>query len=299
MQLVVLAAGHGRRFGGLKQLAPVGPNGEALIDYTAHAAASCGFSGVVLVVREDILDKIRDHVRRTFPRELATEFVCQSGKPGTAQAVLATRSVVDAPFAVANADDYYSDEALTPLFGWGATTAPEGPHVLVAYRLVRTVLTAARVTRGLTEVGADQQLRRIVEHNVQLRDDGQFVAHPLAATDAHDEALTGEERVSMNLWGFHPRVFEHCEVALERSDGRREVLLPEVVGDLVANGLDSVEVVATEARCIGLTHPEDLKIVADHFVGEDELLARDANRNGPAPASWLPAGSRRQSSGDG
>ena len=287
MQLVILAAGHGRRFGGLKQLAPVGPNGEAIMDYTARAAQACGFDGIVVVVREEIHDEILEHVRAAWPATLPVAMVCQPPVPGTAQAVLAARPAIEGPFGVANADDLYGTDALgalvahfsSPVSALGARDAdPLAPsrHVLVAYRLVRTVLTAGGVTRGLCDVGNDGQLLRIVEHHVDLRDDGGFDAIPLARHGAHagepaePRALSGAERVSMNLWGFHARILDHLTEAVARFDPERaprpELLLPDVVGSLLEDGRDSVHVLDTSARCIGITHREDIAIVRDELA---------------------------------
>lgn len=305
MQLVILAAGHGRRFGGLKQLAPVGPNGEAIMDYTARSAQACGYEGIVLVVREDIRDEIVRHVRRSWPSSLAVEFTCQPPTPGTAQAVLAARPALGDVFGVANADDLYGDHALEILnahlrdrrrggtevagvresdrqavpgtAGGAGRPGRASPHVLVAYHLVRTVLTAAAVTRGLCEVSQDGELDRIVEHRVELAEDGSFSATPLD-DEGDRRSLSGDELVSMNLWGFEARMLDHLDEALQafvpRVHGRRELLLPDVVGTLVTTGKDTVAVVETSSKCIGVTHQEDLALVQDELAG--------ANRGGIA-----------------
>lgn len=277
MQLVLLAAGHGRRFGGLKQLAPVGPEGEALMDYTARAAEDCGFSGVVVVIREEIRAEIAAHVRRRWPQRLAVELVAQAPVPGTAQAVLSARPAIDGGFAVANADDLYGDEALAALVSRFGLEPPSSageqgvarPHVLVGYRLQRTILTSATVTRGLCEVGGSGELRRIVEHTVQRQEDGTFGARP-AGSDAPVLRLSGRERVSMNLWAFEPRILDHLAEAIDRFDPstakRSELLLPDVVNALVVGGRDGVQVVGTSARCIGVTHQEDLAIVREELA---------------------------------
>lgn len=279
MQLVVLAAGHGRRFGGLKQLAPIGPNGEALMDYTAQAAFSCGFDEAVLVVRDDILDEIDTHVNRRWPSELKTSFVCQPPKPGTAQAVAAARSSLDGPFAVANADDLYGYEAIKVIHDHLARQASGGPeidaHVLVGYRLMRTVITSATVKRGLCEEDEDGSLRRVVEHKVRLRDDGRFEATPIdlsAPGDHSTRMLSGAQRVSMNLWGFHYRVLDALDEALagfHPSDEHHELLLVDVIGGLVASHADAVRIVPTEARCLGITHQEDVALVRTLIAEED------------------------------
>ena len=222
MQLVVLAAGHGRRFGGLKQLAPVGPNGEALMDYTALSALSCGFDEAVLVVREEIRDEIEAHVHRRWPSALKTFFVCQPPTPGTAQAVAAASMNLDGPFGVANADDLYGDAALRVIHDHLEREDLDGPelnaHVLVGYRLMRTIITSAPVKRGLCEEDDDGNLKRVVEHAVSLRADGRFDATPidLSGPGVHPaRVLTGAQRVSMNLWGFHHRMLDALEDALD------------------------------------------------------------------------------------
>lgn len=292
MQLVILAAGHGRRFGGLKQLAPVGPNGEAIMDYTALAAQSCGFSGVVLVVRPEIEDEVVSHVRRRWPSELAVDYARQPAVPGTAQAVLCTRPLISGPFGVANADDLYGEAALRlivehtggPLAGadgagLAAARSTMTPHLLVAYQLARTVLSGATVTRGLCEVGPDHLLERVVEHKVHLHDDGTFDATPLPGATAHEIGptpervlLSGRELVSMNLWGFDPRLFDELHEAVDTFDpttaARPELLLPDVVAQLVGTGRDQVRVVDTENRCIGITHREDIAIVRGEIARE-------------------------------
>jgi hypothetical protein len=284
MQLVVLAAGHGRRFGGLKQLAPVGPNGEAIMDYTVTAAASCGFTGVVVVVREEILEEMQEHVAKFFPSSLRTEFAIQGARRGTAEAVACTAPFVKGPFAVANADDLYACEALALIsahfLGGGHDADISSQHLLVGYQILNTILTASQVKRGLINVGSDGSLERIVETVVNLRLDGRFdatVLHHGADGPAPSAVLTGSEHVSMNLWGFHPRVYAELEAALARSeaDDSDELLLPDVIADVITSGRDRVHVVRTESRCIGITNPEDFALVQDELsVSPLDAVAR-------------------------
>lgn len=271
MQLVVLAAGHGRRFGGLKQLAPVGPNGEALMDYTALTALSCGFDEVVLVVRDEIRAEIESHVRRRWPSALATSSVVQPPKPGTAQAVAAARDVIHGPFAVANADDLYGEAAIRVIHEHLTGESGDRPeldaHVLVGYRLMNTIMNSSTVKRGLCREDDDGNLIRVVEHAVTLRDDGRFDATPIDLSGPEDHSrkiLTGAQRVSMNLWGFHHRILEAFDAALSDfrpSDEHHELLLVDVVGDLVAKCSDKVRVIPTEAHCLGITHQEDVSLL--------------------------------------
>jgi hypothetical protein len=285
VQLVVLAAGHGRRFGGLKQLASIGPNGEALMDYTARSALSCGFDEAVLVVREEIRDEIESHVRKRWPSELKASFVHQPPTPGTAQAVAAAKPALEGPFAVVNADDLYGDAALRVIHDHLEREDLGGQelsaHVLVGYRLMRTIINSSPVKRGLCDEDDDGNLRRIVEHAVKLRDDGRFDATPIDLSGPGDHptrVLTGAQRVSMNLWGFHHRMLDALDAALTRfrpTDEHHELLLVDVVGDLVASQMDKVRVLPTEARCLGITHQEDVPLVR-RLVGEDLAEARIA-----------------------
>lgn len=279
MQLVILAAGFGRRFGGLKQLAPVGPNGQAIMDYTAHAAKSCGYDEIIVIVREDIKDEIAEHVARSWPADISVKIVVQGRVPGTAQAILSAAPFLRGPFGVANADDLYGEPALRSLIehfepgaqGYSTPDSARNDHLLVAYHVVRTVLTDATVTRGLCDVDDADKLLSIAEHRVSLLEDGRFDAEPIIATQENPpHVLDGSEWVSMNLWGFHLDMLVHLARAVEAYDasitGRRELLLPEVVGRVVRSGEASVHVIETDERCIGITHAEDIRIVHEELI---------------------------------
>lgn len=294
MQLVLLAAGFGRRFGGLKQLAPVGPNGEAIMDYTVGSAARAGFDEVVLIVREEVQEELLDHIREHWAPGLRVTPVVQGPIAGTAQAVASAAPHITGPFGVANADDLYGDDGFTTLasqlrslgsFGEGGgepgrldpaggdpghlTTS--GEHVIVAYRLADTIIGDGSVTRGICRVDETGHLRELVEHTVCQLHDGLFLGRPLGAGgDFPGTELTGDEETSMNLWGFDPQIFDHLEAALAgfdpssipEVDGKPpELLLPSVVGDLVDGRRATVRVILTKGRCIGITHPDDLPLV--------------------------------------
>jgi hypothetical protein len=288
VQLVVLAAGHGRRFGGLKQLAQVGPNGESIMDYTARSAERSGFDEVVLIVRDEIRDEVESHVRRAWPASLPVATVCQMPLAGTAPAVLSARAELDGPFGVVNADDLYGDAAIAALHGAlldlvaerdaGAGVGAATTHTMVGYHLARTILTDGAVTRGLCEVDGGGLLVRIVEQSVRRAPGGGYEAAPLGPNRKSDPDATwswrrtGEELVSMNLWGFQPSMLDELasavEAGREQAAAGAEILLPDTVGDLVAGGRGRVRVVATEARCIGITHPDDLDLVRREVAAE-------------------------------
>lgn len=279
MQLVVLAAGHGRRFGGLKQLAPVGPNGEAIMDYTARDAFEAGFGDMVLIVREEVRDEVCAHVDKYWPSELGLEVVVQGPVAGTAQAVASAAPAIEASFGVVNADDLYGTDAMSMLAGT-VSELSGNRHAIVGYQLARTVLTEAPVTRGVCETTSDGDLVRIVEQTVLRRSDG-FEGAPIGAPESLPAtALTGEEIVSMNLWGFSSSIFDELEGALDRFDPETaphlpgkpaELLLPAVVAGLVDEARASVLVSETDARCIGITHPDDLALVRELVASERHL----------------------------
>jgi hypothetical protein len=298
MQLVILAAGHGRRFGGLKQLVPVGPHGEAMIDYTALDAMSCGFTGIVLVVRREIEDEMLEHVRRHWPAGLECESVVQEGHAGTAQAVYSAAPALSGPFGVANADDLYGLEALEllrthlePAHPETTADAPTGhemtrggvaaagagkdadSHLLVGFRLGDTIFTDDTVTRGVCRADAAGWLTEVLEQKVTAAAGG-YSGVPISDPGSPPTPLSGDELVSMNLWGLQPRMLDHLRAALEDfdpppppADAEKppELLLPEVVRDVVARAVDRVRVLETKGRCIGITHPDDLEFVRNEI----------------------------------
>lgn len=275
MQIVVLAAGHGRRFGGLKQLAAVGPNGEALMDYTARDAVRAGCTHAILILRDDVRDELLEHIAQYWPPELAVTPVVQGPIAGTAQAVASAAPLVEGSFGVVNADDLYGSEALGALV---RTTGELGDdeHLIVAYRLADTVLTDAAVTRGLCRVDASGYLERLVEHTVRRQADGSFLGRPLSEPEAEMAPVAGDEVVSMNLWGFSPKIMAGLDTALTAFDPETaphaegkppELLLPDVVGALVSSGRARVRVERTGGRCIGITHPDDLPLVRSIVSG--------------------------------
>ncbi|MGD0084811.1 MAG: NTP transferase domain-containing protein [Acidimicrobiales bacterium] len=278
MQLVVMAAGHGRRFGGLKQLAPVGPNGEALMDFTARDALAAGFDQVVLVVRKEVRDELLDHIARYWPAEMQVTPITQGPIAGTAQAVASTAPVVDGSFGVVNADDLYGAAAMQMLADQVASLGPD-EHVIVGYHLDQTVLTDAPVTRGVCFTTEDGYLDVVQEQSVQRQPGGGFSGRPVREATGPGSELSGKEVVSMNLWGFSGGIYDDLDRALAKFDPATaphaegkppELLLPDVVAQLAARQLARVRVVQTTGRCIGITHPDDLPLVRGIVA---ELLA--------------------------
>jgi hypothetical protein len=246
------------------------------MDYTAEDALEAGFRGVALIVREEVRQELLDHIATHWPSELTVEPVIQGPIAGTAQAVASAGGVVEGSFGVVNADDLYGKAGMQAL-AKAVAECHGDTHAIVGYRLANSILTDAPVTRGVCSVGDDGALVRIVEQNVVREANGYSgKAIHAPATEAR-HALTGEEVVSMNLWGFSPSIFGELDAALDAFEPETaphslgkppELLLPTVVGNLVEAGRARVLVTRTEGRCIGLTHPDDLPLVRDIVAAE-------------------------------
>ncbi len=285
--LVILAAGMGSRYGGLKQIDPMGPGGETMLDYAVRDAAQAGFGAVVFVIRRDFEDDFRRLVEPRVPSGLAASFVFQElgdlpepyrppedrSRPwGTAHAVRSARYAVEGPFAVINADDYYGPEAYRVIAGWLRDQDDTRPATaLVAYRLDRTLSEHGTVNRGVCMVEAGL-LRGITEREgLARRSDGWIVANspvaPRPSSVGPDLAsaprFTGEEPVSMNFWGFTSAVFPLLEESFQRflaarfHEPKSECYLPSVVDEWIAAGLLQCPVLRTDSPWFGVTYPED------------------------------------------
>jgi hypothetical protein len=283
--LVLLAAGMGSRFGGPKQIAPIGPGGSALIDYAARDAVAAGFGRLVLIVRGEIAEAVESHVDRYWPAEIRPEYVRQDLEPaavaavaagrvkplGTAHALVAAAPKLDGPFGVANADDLYGASAFKMLAGH---LAGGGGHALVGYRLANTLLGDRPVNRALCEVDLDGNVTGIVEGAVNVEGDG-LTWRPIGAPDSEARAMKGDEPVSMNLWGFTPEIVPVLQEAFaEFSSGDRivageELFLPNVVGGHLrsAGGDLTVTMLVSDDRCLGVTHPDDVPLLQETLTG--------------------------------
>ncbi|MDC0357585.1 sugar phosphate nucleotidyltransferase [Oligoflexia bacterium] len=282
-ELLVLAAGMGTRYGGMKQIDPVGPSGELIIDYSLFDAARAGFGKVIFVIQADLEGAFREHFSGTT--KLQIEYVHQTltdlpetctlpagrHKPwGTAHAVWSARKVITEPFAVINADDFYGATSYQALANF-LTTEREvltGKLLsLVAFQLGNTLSRHGSVARGVCAVDQHSFLQSVTErHNIE--------AVPDSAVRYQDEggawqALTGKERVSMNMWGLAPAIFNLIEKRLTQFIAERsqeleaELYLPSVVNDLVTDGICKVLALTTDEKWFGMTYSEDRTDVAD------------------------------------
>ena len=256
--LVVMAAGLGSRFGGTKQLAQVGPNGEAFLDFAIADARGAGADRVVLIVRSDIEADVRQHfaARGGLPGDLDVAYVRQDehGPPrpkpwGTAHAVLSAAEAVSGPFMVCNADDYYGPTAYAAL-ARAIHGMADNEAWLCGYHLDHTLPAEGTVTRGVCQVDGDR-LTGIVEREGISRADHTFPEDTL---------------VSMNLWAFSPAFLYALQAGFTRflkqhqDSPSAEYLLPNAVAAQMAKGALTIRVVTTEETWIGVTNPDDLQV---------------------------------------
>jgi NDP-sugar pyrophosphorylase family protein len=274
--LVVLAAGMGSRFGGVKQVQPVGPHGELIIEYSAFDALRAGFGRLVLVIRKDIEKDFRETIGRRLESRMDVQYVFQEldagispasrllqvgsrTKPwGTAHATLVAQPAVRGPFAVINADDFYGASAYRTL---AAHFAASSDYAMVGYPLSQTLSEHGTVSRGLCATDAAGRLSSITEITKIEK-----VADGARYTDAagRSQRLTGAEIVSMNFWGFTPAVFPQLEAAFAAflasrgQDPKAEIYLPTTLSDLNARGEARIALHRSEDAWFGLTYKEDL-----------------------------------------
>lgn len=272
--LVLLAAGVGSRYGGPKQLDPVGPGGATLIDYAAFDARRVGFGRLVLVVRSDNEAAVREAVDRGLSRHLRVDYAVQDArlpsgfappagrtKPwGTGHALLAAAPHLDGPFAVLNADDFYGPGSYRTLADWLGETRPASEHALVSFALRTTLSPAGPVNRGVCDVDEEGLLRGIREVLELEKDDGD-ARHPDPSGDP--VRVAGETPVSLNFWGFGPELLPALEASFASflkehgSSTTAELFLPTIVQALIDRGEARVRVLPGGGPWAGLTYPED------------------------------------------
>jgi bifunctional N-acetylglucosamine-1-phosphate-uridyltransferase/glucosamine-1-phosphate-acetyltransferase GlmU-like protein len=254
--LVVLAAGHGMRFGGLKQLVAIRGDGSTVTDVLIRRAAHVGFEQAVIVVRPAIEELMRAHLDEMGGAGIPVEIAVQRQSRGTADAVLATRGAVVGSLVVVNADDLYPAGAFS-LIATHLRDAPAHEHAVVGFRLDRTLVGLRPEARALLTIDETGALSAVQEG--QVEQDGGL--HFSTATSV--DPLRGNEIVSMNMWAFRPSVFDALAAAvpeLGAHDPSVEVFLPDVVARMVAGGA-TVRVLQSEEACIGITYREDVDAV--------------------------------------
>ena len=283
--LLVLAAGMGSRYGGVKQIDSVGKNGECLLDFAAYDAQKSGFGKVVYIIRKDIEKDFRERLFDRVARNFDAEYVFQSHesllsdeqirlssartKPwGTAHAVLCAEKAVKTPFAVINSDDYYGREAFEILGKYlSGMDAYSAEHAMVGYVLEKTMSRSGSVSRGVCTV-KDNKLESIVE-NLKIYYEGDKI---ISEWPDKKVELTGKEWVSMNLFGFSLKAFERFHsywddfISRNVSAEKAEALLPVAASDIIRNNEGIIKFFTSSEKWFGMTYPEDRAIVKEEIA---------------------------------
>ncbi|HBZ53685.1 MAG TPA: nucleotidyltransferase [Eubacterium sp.] len=284
--LVIMAAGMGSRFGGgIKQLEPMGPHGEIIMDYSIHDAIEAGFDEVVIVTRPDLLDILKETIGNRLEKKVAVKYVFQKledipskysvpadrKKPwGTGQAVLACKGVIDNPFLVINADDYYGKKAFRLIHDYlvsGKKSGKEFDFCMAGFILGNTLSDNGTVTRGVCKVDDDMNLVTVTETSGLIKNGD------VASSETGDVAL--DSYVSMNMWGFDSNFLAELErgfdefLSVSCEDVKSEYLLPKVVDALIKSGRASVKVLETDDKWFGVTYKEDKPVVVESL---DKLI---------------------------
>ena len=284
--LFVLAAGMGSRYGGLKQLDGLGPNGETIMDYSIFDAIRGGFGKLVFVIRKDFEQDFREKILSKYEGHLPTELVFQAiddlpegftapedrKKPwGTNHAVLMGKNAIKEPFAVINADDFYGRDAFEVMGKW-LTELPEGStnrYSMVGFRVCNTLSENGSVARGVCEKNDENMLTGVVERTEIMRVDGK-----ICYKDENGEWIEVAENapVSMNFWGFTPDYFNYSEeqfidfLKANASNPKSEFFIPLVIDNLINSGKATCEVLDTTSKWFGVTYADDRQATVDKIV---------------------------------
>jgi hypothetical protein len=281
--LVVLAAGLGARYGGLKQMDPVGPGGEAVLDYGVFDAKRAGFRKFIFVIRREMESDFRQLFGRRFAQHVNVEYAyqaldmvpagfcvpCGRQKPwGTGHAVLCAAAALDRPFAVINADDYYGAESFQVLARFLMQSAPADPNqfAMVGFRLDRTLSAHGSVARGICQTDAEGYLTS-VEELTAIEKQGEVIRN--RDPDGSYRGLTGQELVSLNCWGFSIALFEGLRRQFSeflhnnQANLKAEFFLPTAVNALIREGRARVKVLPTPCHWFGVTYREDRSLVME------------------------------------
>ena len=297
--LLVLAAGMGSRYGGLKQMDGLGPNGETIIDYSIYDAVEAGFGKVVYIVREYFKADMEKHVKARYAnvktidgKPLEFVFVTQEldkipagfnvnperVKPwGTAHAMLMAKDVIHEPFAVINGDDYYGKESFKVLGDWcRAHENSKGQYCIIGFELENTLSENGSVSRGICRYDAKGILQDVTEHlDIAKADDGKVYGEN--STTGEKVELAAKALCSMNMWGFTPDYFEQSEESFRTFLGaygmelKKEFYIPYAVDTIVKSGNGQCEVLSTPSKWFGVTYKEDRPGVVAKFA---DLVAK-------------------------
>ena len=279
--LFILAAGMGSRYGGLKQLDGLGPNGETIMDYSVFDALRAGFGKIVFVIRKDFEEDFKQKVLSKYEDKIPCEVCFQAidkvpagctynperQKPwGTNHAVLMGKDCIQEPFAVINADDFYGQDSFRVLAQFLSSVAgKEGQYCMVGYRVCNTLSENGSVSRGVCATDENGYLTDVVERTKIVPKDGKIV---FIEADEETELLPNTP-VSMNMWGFTPEYFQYSEeafiqfLAQNGQELKSEFYIPTVVNQLISTGKATCKVLDTTSKWFGVTYAEDRPQVVD------------------------------------
>ena len=273
--LLILAAGMGSRFGGLKQVEPIGPNGEAIIDYSIYDAIKAGFGKVVFIIRKSFADAFKEKFDQKLKGKIEVEYVYQEldmlpegynlpegrEKPwGTAHAILVAKNAVKEPFCALNADDFYGFNAYKTMATFLTNSTDPTEYSMVGYQLNQTLSDFGSVSRGICQVDNNDNLIEIVENKKIFRKENEIIS---VLDDGTEVKLTGNESASMNIWGFKPSVFPELEnkfvefLKNEMYKPKSEMFIPSVVFELIDEEKAKVKVLKADSPWFGVTYQED------------------------------------------
>jgi len=282
--LLIMAAGMGSRFGGLKQLEPVGPNNEFIIDYSVYDAIKCGFNKIVFIIKEENYDIFRETIGKRVEDKINVEYVFQSldslpigytnpegrEKPwGTAHAILCAKDAINEPFAIINADDFYGRDAYRVIseFMSNDKNSNKEQFALVGYDVINTLTENGSVKRGVCVI-EDGKLKSIRESKVEEKE-GMIVAEELDTNELYE--IGKDTKVSMNMMSFTPKIFKYIEDGftefLEKNINKEnsEYLIPNVIAKGIKEGFCDVEIINTTSRWVGVTYKEDKMSVVNYI----------------------------------
>ena len=279
--LLVLAAGMGSRYGGNKQLDEVGPSGETIIDYSIYDAIRAGFGKIVFIIRRDIEDQVKERFVEKLKDKIEVDYVFQEitnlpegskvnpdrSKPwGTSHAIMVAKNKIKEPFGVINADDFYGAESFKILYDFLTTDEKTTNYCIVGYKMKNTLSDHGNVNRGVCKVNSDGFLVDIVEtREIEKLPDGAQAPF----TDGGMIKFTGDEVVSMNLWGFKQSCFDFLEkefkhfIATKGMDLKSELDIPTSVDKFVKTGEITIKILMSNERWFGVTYKEDKPFVVE------------------------------------
>ena len=286
--LLVLAAGMGSRYGGLKQMDPMGPNGETVLDYSVYDAIRAGFGRVVFIIREDFADAFKQGVGSRFADRIQVDYAFQKlddlpegfsvpegrVKPwGTSHAVRAARDIVKEPFSVINADDFYgadSYQRAAAFFAESSASDGKSHYAMVGYPLKNTLSDHGDVNRGICQIDTNRLLTDVEEY-VKIEREADGICRG-EALDGVRKPVDEENPVSMNFWAFTPDFFTHLEAAFidflkeNGSKEKSECYIPTIVDTLIRAGKADCQVLETSSHWFGVTYPEDKAHVVESIA---------------------------------